>query len=286
MNRDLELARQAYMGKNVEMTKQAHNYNPSEQLYTDIKVNENDPLKKQDSHTEKHSTGGNYLRSSVFGGMDGMMTTFSVVTAVIGGNFGVQAVLALGVANMIGDGLSMALGDYLSTKSEQQFFKQEREREKWEVENNLEGEKKEMVELYKKKGMEQEDAEKIMNIISRHKDAFIDIMMLEELELGGAEENPLMNALVTFIAFILFGLVPIIPFIVAAIAGLTDGTTDTLFYISIAMTILFLIILGVSKSFFSYATWWRCAAETLFVGACTASSSYLIGMAFEGQDIG
>lgn len=47
-----------------------------------------------------------------------------------------------------------------------------------------------------------------MNIISRHKDAFIDIMMLEELELGGAEENPLMNALVTFIAFILFGLVP------------------------------------------------------------------------------
>lgn len=47
-----------------------------------------------------------------------------------------------------------------------------------------------------------------MNIISRHKDAFIDIMMLEELELGGAEENPFMNALVTFLAFILFGLVP------------------------------------------------------------------------------
>lgn len=37
-----------------------------------------------DPHVEKHSTGGNYLRSSVFGGMDGMMTTFSVVTAVIG----------------------------------------------------------------------------------------------------------------------------------------------------------------------------------------------------------
>lgn len=80
----------------------------------------------------------------------------------------------------------------------------------------MEGEKREMVELYKvrihykykKKGMDAEDAEKIMNIISKHKDAFIDIMMLEELELGGAEENPFMNALVTFIAFILFGLVP------------------------------------------------------------------------------
>lgn len=52
------------------------------------------------------------------------------------------------------------------------------------------------------------------------------------------------------------------------------------------MTALFLMILGISKSFFSYAPWWRCAGETLFVGACTAGSSYLIGMAFEGVEIG
>lgn len=56
--------------------------------------------------------------------------------------------------------------------------------------------------------MNEEDAEKIMNIISKHKDAFVDIMMLEELELGGAEENPVKNAIVTFVAFVLFGLVP------------------------------------------------------------------------------
>jgi VIT1/CCC1 family predicted Fe2+/Mn2+ transporter len=48
------------------------------------------------------------------------------------------------------------------------------------------------------------------------------------------------------------------------------------------MTALFLIILGVSKSFFSYAAWYRAAGETLLVGVCTAASSYLIGWAFEG----
>lgn len=44
--------------------------------------------------------------------------------------------------------------------------------------------------------------------MSKYKEAWINIMMIEELELGGTEENPIKNALVTFISFILFGLVP------------------------------------------------------------------------------
>jgi len=44
--------------------------------------------------------------------------------------------------------------------------------------------------------------------MSKYKEAWVNIMMIEELELGGSEENPIKNALVTFVAFILFGLVP------------------------------------------------------------------------------
>ena len=54
----------------------------------------------------------------------------------------------MGVANIIADSISMSLGDYLSSKSEMEFYVKEREREKWEVENNPEGEKIEMIELY------------------------------------------------------------------------------------------------------------------------------------------
>ena len=46
-----------------------------------------------------------------------MITTFSVVAGVAGASLPPVVVLALGIANMIGDGLSMGLGDYLSTKS-------------------------------------------------------------------------------------------------------------------------------------------------------------------------
>ena len=65
-----------------------------------------------------------------------------------------------------------------------------------------------MIELYKSKGLDSADAEIITKILSKYKDAWLDIMMLEELELGGDEESPIKNALVTFLSFELFGLVP------------------------------------------------------------------------------
>jgi len=58
-----------------------------------------------------------------------------------GAELKIGVVLILGIANMIADGLSMGLGDYLSSKSEIEFTKNEKKRERWEVENNIEGEK-------------------------------------------------------------------------------------------------------------------------------------------------
>lgn len=69
-------------------------------------------------HTEHHNRSGSYLKSGVYGGLDGIITTYSVVMGVAGANLSIFVVLALGIANLVGDGISMALGDYLSTKSE------------------------------------------------------------------------------------------------------------------------------------------------------------------------
>ncbi len=103
-------------------------------------------------------------------------------------------------------------------------------------------------------------------------------MMAEELGLIPSDENPFKNAIVTFLSFGLFGLVPLIPFIVGYIANLNQG----LFYVSTIMTAVFLFILGVTKSIFSYASWWKSGLETVIVGAAAAAASYLIGWAFEG----
>lgn len=60
-----------------------------------------------------------YLREFVYGGMDGAVTTFAVVTGAAGANLGVKVILILGFANVLADGFSMAVGSFLSEKSEQ-----------------------------------------------------------------------------------------------------------------------------------------------------------------------
>lgn len=63
----------------------------------------------------------NNLREFVYGGMDGAVTTFAVVTGAAGANLGARTILILGFANVLADGFSMAVGSYLSEKSDQEL---------------------------------------------------------------------------------------------------------------------------------------------------------------------
>jgi VIT1/CCC1 family predicted Fe2+/Mn2+ transporter len=58
-----------------------------------------------------------YLKDAVYGANDGLITTFAVVASVEGGALSRRAVLVVGVANLLADGLSMAAGNYLSIRS-------------------------------------------------------------------------------------------------------------------------------------------------------------------------
>jgi len=63
----------------------------------------------------------NNLREFVYGGMDGAVTTFAVVTGAAGAKLDTRIILILGFANMLADGFSMAVGSFLSEKSDQQL---------------------------------------------------------------------------------------------------------------------------------------------------------------------
>ena len=58
-----------------------------------------------------------YVRELIYGANDGIITTFAVVAGVAGGGLSMRVVLIIGAANLFADGLSMAVGNYLSIRS-------------------------------------------------------------------------------------------------------------------------------------------------------------------------
>jgi DNA damage-binding protein 1 len=231
---------------------------------------------------EPHVRGGDFLKSIVYGGMDGIITTFAVVSAVAGGNLSQGTVLIMGVANLLADGISMGVGDFVSSTSEVEYTKSERAREMWECENYLEGEKNEMIEIYAaKKGITEKDAHTIVDIISRDLDTFVDIMMFEELGMLPPEEEDMWDAAkggaITFGSFLVFGLVPILPYLVRGTATPdARAGVDTTFIVSVALTALTLFGLGAATQRFSVRKWYIAGAFTFANGALAAMASYLI----------
>ncbi|MFH1325167.1 MAG: VIT1/CCC1 transporter family protein, partial [archaeon] len=64
-----------------------------------------------------------YLPEFVYGGIDGSVTTFAVVAGVMGASLSSAIVLILGFANLFADGFSMAVSNYLSTKSNAELMR-------------------------------------------------------------------------------------------------------------------------------------------------------------------
>ena len=236
-------------------------------------------IRAHEAKHEPHNDQGKYIKSLIYGGLDGIITTFAVVAGVAGASLNMGVVLILGFANLIGDGLSMAIGDYLSTKAENEYQQIERERETWEVEHYPEGEKKEMMGIYTSKGMNKEDAHSMVEILSRNKETWISVMMAEELGIVEAEESPIKNAVVTFISFLVFGFIPLGAYVLSLfIAGMESWT----FIIACILTATTLFILGALKVKVTMKNWFKSGLEMLIVGGVAAIAAFLIGKVLSG----
>ena len=257
-SRNLEKAKSAFKNNSIEEMRQAHQQPSSEQ------------------HKQEQ---GKYIKSIIYGGLDGIITTFAVVAGVAGASLSAGIVLILGFANLIADGLSMAIGDYLSTKAENEYNKAERQREKWEVENYPEGEKQELEELYVDKGMSEKDAKTVVEIIAKNKDAWVDIMMVEELGIIESDESPLKNAIATFSSFSVFGFIPLLAHVLSQFIPILQQNT---FLFATLLTGITLFALGALKVRITEQNWFYSGLEMFVVGGIAAFAAYGIGYFLSG----
>lgn len=233
-------------------------------------------IKTRINAKEKHSKIGERLKSIVYGGLDGIITTFAVVAGATGGELDTSIILILGISNMFADALSMGMGDAISSKAEKEMVLREREREKWELENFPEGEIQEMIELYTERGLTEEKAQIVVNAMSSNKEFFIDQMVTDELgmELPDINDNVWVDGIITFSSFIFFGIFPLLAYICLNTA---DIEQDIMFVISCCLTAVMLFVLGVVKSKFTTQRWYLAGLEILGLGSFTAGVSYGIG---------
>jgi VIT1/CCC1 family predicted Fe2+/Mn2+ transporter len=159
------------------------------------------------------------------------------------------------------------------------YGKAERRRETWEIENYPEGEKREMVEIYVSKGMNEEDARTVVDIFARNKETWIDVMMIEELGIVESDESPVRNGIVTFFSFALFGLVPLLAYVAVQVVPLPSINT---FAVACVLTAATLFALGALKVRITGRSWIASGLETLTVGGIAAVAAYAIGMLLRG----
>jgi VIT1/CCC1 family predicted Fe2+/Mn2+ transporter len=232
---------------------------------------------------EEHGgLGSDYIGDIVYGGLDGIITTFAVVSGVVGAKLGANVILILGLANLLADGFSMAVGAFLSKRSEQEYYRREREREAWEVEHFPEGERQELIALYEHQGYSPEEAAQLVEIISRDDDRWVEAMMVDELGLLRDDSNPLKNGLATLGAFVIAGSVPLLIYLVGLFVAIPGPTA---FEISIGLSALALFALGAGKVMLTGLNIWKSGLEMLLVGGLAALVAYAVGALLSGLGV-
>src|SRR5688500_2115389 len=217
---------------------------------------------------------GAYIGSMVYGALDGIVTTSAVVSGVAGADLGSNVILILGIGNLLADGFSMGVGDYLSTQSEREYYDREARRQRWEIDSFPEGQRAELQALYLKDGWRANDAEQLVELHTHDTDRWVNAMMIEELGMLKEEHNPVYNALATFSAFVIAGSVPLLVYLVGLRVPIEAGDA---FGWSLALSGAALFLVGAAKVFVTRLNPFRSGLEMLFVGGLAAAVAYAIG---------
>ena len=256
----IKKARTAYKTKDIKEIKKAHH-------------------PKAIRAPELHKYEGSYIGDFVFGAIDGSITTFAVVSGVAGAALSVNIVIILGVANLLADGFSMAIGNYLSSKSNMEFAQRERQREEWEVKHYPKGEIEEIRTIFKRKGFNGKQLESVVKTITSNKKVWIDTMMIDELNIIEEKTSPIKKGIVTFVSFAIVGSIPLIPYI---ISFFSESVKAIAFPLSVILTFIAFFFIGSAKIYITGKNWLKSGLETLLIGSAAAIIAYGIGFLLRG----
>ncbi len=223
---------------------------------------------------EEHSKEGKLIREVVFGVQDGIVTVVGVVAGVsVLGDKGI--ILLSAVAGLLGETVSMSLGGYLSTKSQNDYYLEELRKEKQHIEQFPAWERQEVREFYAAKGFKGRELESIVKIITSDKGRWLETMRAEEFGFPKVPDKPVTVGTVIGLASVAGGVLPIVPFLFPVAAA-------TAVKASVALALAALFVMGAARTFFTRKNWLVSGFEMAAIGAVAAAATYAIGKLLTG----
>lgn len=164
-------------------------------------------------HHHRDVSGG-WLRPAVFGAMDGLVTNVALIAGVGGGGGAAHTIVLTGLAGLAAGAFSMAAGEYISVKSQNELIGAEVDVERRELARNPEGERDELAEVLHARGVDAELAQQVAEQISRSPEQALDVHVREELGVAPHDlPSPWTAAGFSFVCFALGAVLPLLPYL-------------------------------------------------------------------------
>ena len=214
-------------------------------------------------HVERHRTNRiGWLRASVLGANDGIVSTASLVLGVTAANASQNNILLVGVAGLVAGAMSMAAGEYVSVHSQADAEKADLAREQAELSKDPEAEQRELAGIYVERGLDAALAKQVAVQLMQH-DA---IGAHARDELGISETmnaRPMQAALSSAASFAAGAALPLAVTALVPVAALMVWVTAT--------SLVFLALLGAMAA--------RAGGANMLVGAWRVTFWGAIAMA-------
>jgi len=226
------------------------------------------PGRAEIHHTHRDVTGG-WLRPTVFGAMDGLVSNFALITGVAAGSHSNPTAIALaGIAGLGAGAFSMAAGEYVSVASQAELALAEIEVERREHERSPDAEQNELARLYQARGVDPALAAEVARQLSRDPDGALDVHVREELGIVPTDlPSPVLAAISSLLSFAAGAFLPLAPYLF--------GVSSLLPVVMISVIGLFLA--GAVVSRVTARSWWSSGLRQLLFGVGAAALTFGLG---------
>jgi vacuolar iron transporter family protein len=231
---------------------------------------------RAESHHQHRDVTGGWLRPSVFGAMDGLVSNFALIAGVAGGTGDTKVVALAGVAGLAAGAFSMAGGEYVSVASQRELALAEIAVERRELEHNPDAERQELAEDFVRKGVEPALAAEVARQISTNPDRALQVHARNEFGVDPRDlPSPRLAAVSSFLSFSVGAALPLVPYLLG-VTGLT---------VSAVVSCAALFGAGALVSAVTARSWWYSGLRQLVVGVVAAGLTFALGHLIGGTGL-